>query len=97
MARIEATISEMTKAASKIQKASDDFLKTAQDVFASAEALGKSWEGDSQVAFINEQSKALKWYKMMTELVNEYVNAIRNAANDYEDTDASAAALIKKK
>ena len=97
MAKIEATISEMTKAANKIQGASDDFLKTAQSVLASAESLGKAWEGDSQVAFITEQSKAFEWYKKMTDLVNEYVKAIRTAANDYEDTDASAAALIRQK
>lgn len=97
MAKIEVTISEMVKAANTLTRAADDFLKTANDALGSADALGQCWEGDSQVAFITEQTKANEWYKEMTNLVRDYVSALRSAADDYSETDTSAAALIKKK
>jgi WXG100 family type VII secretion target len=95
MAEIKATLSEMRKASQRIQSASDEFIKVAGQVLRSAEALGTSWQGDSQVAFITEQRQANEWYQKMTELVNQCVLALKNAADEYEETDESAARLIK--
>ena len=46
MARFEVTISEMYNAATKIHQAAEDYLTTACKVYALAEVLGGSWEGD---------------------------------------------------
>lgn len=97
MARFEVTVSEMQSAASKIQQAAENFLDAANQVFAGAEALANSWEGDSQVAFAAEQQQANQWYKKMVEIVNTYVASLNNAAKAYQQADSEAAANIKSR
>ena len=57
MARFEVTVSEMQSAASKIQQAAESFLDAANQVFAGAEALADSWEGDSQVSCVRSRAQ----------------------------------------
>ena len=95
MAKIEVTLSEMRSTASKIKKASEDFLSYAGKVMGTAEELSRSWEGDSQVAFMTEQRRANEWYKKMMSLVSTYVSNLQEASNLYERTDAESASAIK--
>lgn len=94
MARYEVTISEMYNAASRIRQAAEDYLSTACKVYACAEALGQSWEGDSQVAFMQEQQKAVEWYKKMAALVQSYVQMIQRAAKAYQQAEEQATSTI---
>ena len=95
MAKIEVTLSEIRNAANKIRKASDDFLSSAGKVLSSAEALSRTWEGDSQVAFMAEQRRANDWYKKMMALVSTYVSNLQEAARLYESADNESASAIK--
>ena len=95
MARFEVTVSEMQSAANKISQAAQDFLNAANQTFASAQQLAESWEGDSQVAFMEEQRLANEWYKQMMALVNTYVSNLQEAAQLYEGADSESAAAIK--
>ena len=95
MARFEVTISEMYNAASKIHQAAENYLSTACKVYACAEVLGESWEGDSQVAFMEEQRKATEWFKKMAGLVESYVQMIQRAAKAYQEADEQATNSIK--
>lgn len=95
MARLEVTISEMYNAANKIHQAADDYLSAACKVYAAAETLGASWEGDSQVAFMQEQQKAAEWFKKMAALVESYVEMIQRAAKAYQQADEQAANNIR--
>ena len=97
MARFEVTISEMNNAANKIQQAAQDFLQAADQTFASAEQLASSWEGDSQKAFAEEQTKANEWYKKMVEIVNTYVSNLQNTAKTYAQADKESTGAIKSK
>ncbi len=97
MARFEVTVSEMQNAASKIQQAAESFMEAANQVFAGAQALADSWEGDSQVAFVEEQQRANDWYKKMVEIVNTYVAGLNKAAQDYAKADSDAASEIRKR
>ena len=97
MARFEVTISEMQSAANKISAEAQEFLNAAGQVFTSAQQLGASWEGDSQVAFMAEQQKANEWYKRMVEIVNTYVSSLQNAARIYQEADNSSAANIRSR
>ena len=97
MARFEVTVSEMQNAASKIQQAAEDFLTAAGQVMSSAEALGESWEGDSQVAFMEEQTQANAWYNKMVSLVSEYVAMLNNAAKTYAQADADATGAVRSR
>ncbi len=97
MARFEVTISEMQNAANKISQAAENFLDAANQVFAGAEALADSWEGDSQVAFAAEQQQANEWYKKMVEIVNTYVANLQSAAKAYQQADSDSASNIKSR
>ncbi len=97
MARFEVTVSEMQNAANKISQAAQDFLSNAEKVMQSAQALADSWEGDSQVAFQNEQTQAFNWYKSMVELVNNYVSTLNTTARTYQEADEASAQNIKSR
>lgn len=95
MPGFEVTISEMYNAASRIHQAAEDYLTTACKVYALAEVLGASWEGDSQAAFMEEQRKALEWFKKMAALVESYVQMIQRAAKAYQEADQRVTGAIK--
>ena len=95
--RIEVTISELQNAASNITQYAQDYKSAADNLKASADALAGAWEGDSQVAFVDEQEQAYNWYTKMAALCEEYADSMKNAATAYEQTDAEAAAEIRKK
>ncbi len=97
MARFEVTVSDMQSAASKIGAQADEFLNQAKAVMAAAEDLGSKWEGDSQVAFMQEQQQANAWYQSMVTLVQGYVSTLQKAAQTYQESDAQAAADIRAK
>ena len=97
MARFEVTVSEMQNAANKISQQAEEFLSAADATFKSAEALAQTWQGDSQVAFVAEQTKANAWYKQMVEIVQTYVTNLQNAAKSYQEADNQAASNIKSK
>ena len=95
MAKIEVTLSELLATANKIKKASEDFLSLAGQALSAAEALKDGWEGESQVAFLEEQKAANEWYKQMMALVNTYVENLKSAKQTYEETDEESASAIK--
>lgn len=95
MAKIEVTLSEIRSAATKIKKASEEFLTCAGKVLSTAETLSHSWEGDSQVAFMEEQRLANEWYRQMMALVNTYVSNLQEAAQLYEGADSESASAIR--
>jgi len=87
MARFEVSFPEMQAAANKIAQEAQNFLDAANQVLAGAEALGQTWEGDSQVAFMNEQQQANEWYKQMVDIVNTYVTMLQNAVQKYQENE----------
>ena len=95
MARIEVTLSEMKAAAVKLRKASEDFLSNADKVMNTAVTLSESWEGDSQLAFMDEQRKANDWYRQMMRLVSTYIDNRQEARRLYEGADHESASAIK--
>lgn len=97
MARFEVTVSEMQNAASKIQQAAESFREAAAQVLSSAQTLAESWEGDSQVAFTEEQDKANQWYNRMMEIVDTYVSSLQNAAKTYQEADDESASNIRSR
>lgn len=97
MADFKVTISEMRSKANEIKQAAETFLQAAGQVNAGAQELAGTWEGDSQVAFVEEQEKANAWYNRMVEIVNTYVTALENTAKNYEEADNQATQAIRSK
>lgn len=95
MPLIKVKISELQSAASKVSQANQTFREAAAALKASADALAETWEGGAHDAFVQEQEQIDKWYKMMAETVDGFVASMSQAAVDYEETDVTAAQLIR--
>lgn len=91
---IRVTVSELRSAAQKLSQACESYRAAASSLKGAADALAGTWEGDSQVAFVNEQEQANAWYNNMAEIVDTYVAQLNAAASKYEETDAEAAQII---
>ena len=97
MPDFKVTISEMRAKANEIKQAADTFLQAAGQVNAAAQELAGTWDGDSQVAFVEEQEKANTWYNKMMEIVNTYVTGLETTAKNYEEADNQATQAIRSK
>lgn len=95
--RLEVTVSELQSAATNIDSSANDYESAATALKNAADALAATWEGDSQRAFVEEQNKAYEWYKKMAEICREFANAMKTAAQKYEETDAQATSTIRSK
>lgn len=95
--RLEVTVSQLQQAATNINTSADDYEASATALKNAADELASTWEGDSQVAFVDEQTRAYEWYKKMAEICRQFANAMQQAAQKYEDTDAQATSTIRSK
>ncbi len=95
--RLEVTVSELQQAATNISNSADEYETAATALKNAADELAATWEGDSQVAFVDEQTRAFEWYKKMAEICREFARAMAQAAQKYEETDAQATSTIRSK
>jgi len=95
--RLEVTVSQLQQAATNISASADDYESAATALKNAADELAATWEGDSQVAFVDEQTRAYEWYKKMAEICRQFANAMQQAAQKYEETDAQATSTIRSR
>ena len=97
MANIKVTVSELQSAADEITKAADAYRSAAASLKSAADNLAGTWEGDSQVAFVEEQTNANNWYNKMAQIADQYAAQMKSAAAKYAETDQNAANTIKSR
>ena len=95
--RLEVTVSQLQQAATNISTSADDYETSATALKNAADELASTWEGGSQVAFVDEQTRAYEWYKKMAEICRQFATAMQQAAQKYEETDAQATSTIRSK
>lgn len=95
--RLEVTVSELQQVATNIRASADDYASAATALKNAADELASTWEGDSQVAFVDEQTRAYEWYKKMAEICRSFADAMQQAAQKYEETDAQATSMIRSR
>ncbi len=95
MPNFDATIPEKQNDANKISQAAKAFLDAAEAYKAAAYDLASNWEGDSQVAFLAEQEKAIQWSRKMVKIVQTYVTSLNNAAKTGQKADEASDANIR--
>jgi len=93
---IEVTISELVGAANSIKQANENFRTAAQAMKQASQALADEWSGDARDAFVAEQEQIDSWYVTMAEVVDTFIAAMQQSANDYNETDSEAANIVKK-
>lgn len=94
---IEVTCSELRTAASNISKANEAFRDAAAKLQAAGDELMSIWEGDSRDKFQSGMEQRKAWYDEMNQIVSQYVQAMNQIAEKYEEMDAKGASLVRKK
>ena len=95
MMKIEVTASELKAGASKIDDANNDVREAANALKQATETLAGMWEGPSKEAFVQEQAQIDAWYQQMINVVTQYAQSMKDAADAYTQTDQDAAANIR--
>lgn len=85
MMEILVDISELLAAASNMQKAQQTYESAINDVKSAADELASRWEGDGQVAFVNDQAQAYAYYHSLCQIVVEIINEVNKTAQRYRD------------
>lgn len=93
--RFMAVTNEMEFAAKKLEKEADAFRIAIRNTRSAAERLTSNWEGDARETFVAEQEEAIRWYEEMTDLVTEYKEKVRRAAEEYAATDHQCADILR--
>lgn len=88
-------IAELTQAAAKMASALANYREAIADVKTAADELASNWEGDGQVAFVNDQSQAYKWYIDLSDIVQAMIDEARRIADRYTDMLNEAANILK--
>ena len=85
MLELLVNISELTAAAAKMNEAVANYREAVDQVKAAADDLASKWEGDAQVAFVNDQANAYKWYFSLADVVDSMIEEARRVAKRYEE------------
>lgn len=94
MGSFTVTPTELENAAKKIEENIQLYEQATANAKTAADDLAGKWEGDAQVAFVQEQEQANAWYKQMATIVKTYSGAMRQAAKTYVGTDNQAKGII---
>lgn len=98
MAEFEATLSEMTQSASKIREYCQNFKDTADQLKSATETLTTSadgWSSEASQMFNANIQEAHKWLTQMSDLINEYAQAIDQSRETYQTADETSAKAFK--
>ena len=97
MANFLATAEQMRAAAGKLETEATNYESASKAAKRSADDLTSRWEGDAQRVFVTEQQQAFAWYLQMAQIVRQYAQALRQAAQKYQTADAEAASDISRR
>ena len=89
------TISELRKAANDLRSAVEAYGEATNATKSAADTVAAGWEGDSKVAFVEEQENAVQWYRQVANAVNVYIAALNAAASVYEVLDIQGVNIIQ--
>lgn len=85
MIELLVNIGELTAAAAKMNEAVASYREAVDQVKTAADDLASKWEGDAQVAFVNDQNNAYKWYFSLADVVDAMIEEARRVARRYEE------------
>ena len=68
-----------------MDKAAETYNTAIDNVKTAANDLASKWEGDGQVAFVNDQNAAYTWYNSLLEVTREMIREARLTAERYRD------------
>ncbi|MDO4549336.1 MAG: WXG100 family type VII secretion target [Clostridia bacterium] len=94
MSKLTVTVEELRSAAAQLENLVAEFESISGNAHAAGDALAGEWEGEAQVAFVEEQTRAKQWYDRTCNIMRVYIAALKTAATMYEMADMAAKAVI---
>lgn len=81
-------VSELTAANNELNKATETYEEATENAKKAADELAETWEGDSQVAFVQHQDNAYRWSLQIVEILREMFRIIAEVIEEYRDAIA---------
>ena len=78
-------IAQLASVANNMNSALETYRGAIDNVHAAANDLASKWEGDGQVAFVNDQEAAYKWYNSLVQCTLEMINEAKLTVERYRD------------
>lgn len=85
MLEVLVDIGQLISAANNMSTALETYRGAIDSVKSSADELAGKWEGDGQVAFVNDQAAAYQWYNSLYQVVQEMIAEAKRTADRYHD------------
>jgi WXG100 family type VII secretion target len=88
--------SKLTSTASTIESYAGDYKKTYEQLLNEVDAMANAWSGTDNVSFTSQIKGFQENFQAMYNLMNEYVNFLRNSSNAYSTAQQNIADAAKK-
>ncbi|MBR4443437.1 MAG: WXG100 family type VII secretion target [Clostridia bacterium] len=85
MLEVLVDMAQLSSAANNMQNALETYRGAIDNVKTAADNLASKWEGDGQVAFVNDQQQAYTWYNSLVQCVHEMIAEARRTVERYRD------------
>lgn len=88
------TISALIRYAREARAAQEQLNEAKQQMKDAAEELCSNWKGDAATAFAEEQGVLDNWFSQLISIGGEYIGAVEQAANQYQEKEAELASKV---
>ena len=78
-------IAQLLSAANNMNNALETYRGAIDGLRSAAQDLASKWEGDGQVAFVNDQEAAYRWYNSLAQVTAEMIAEARRTVDRYRD------------
>ena len=93
MAMIQVTSAKLKTPAQELQNLNGQFKNKSQELSGKEQALCQMWEGKAKDAFHAAYTKDVQQVEVFTQLIGQYVQALLEIAQRYEQAEARNAEL----
>jgi len=91
--RVEPEVLETT--AQKIETQASDYEATYKSLFDEVDGMAAIWQGEDNVAFVNQVKGFMDDYQKMTALMKEYSQFLKQSATAYKTTQQDVTAKAR--
>jgi len=92
---IETSTQKMRSDAEEVEQLAGQYNTMQQEMFADGRDLDTTWSGDANQSFSARLKNDEPRFGELFQVINEYVGAIRESADDYDRTEATVAEEMK--
>ena len=93
---IQVTPEQLESTAGKIESLAADYKTQYDQLYSETNAMASTWSGKDNVAFVNQIDGFKDDFAKMKDLMDRYVEFLKDSAAKYRDTQDSVVAAAKK-